>query len=425
VGLPHGLRALRSPNFRRYYLGQMVSMIGTWMQSVAFMWLAYRLTGSTAFTGLIGFLNSVPYLVVSPLAGVMGDRVDRRRMLMAVLTLLALQSAVLAVLTGLELITPAQVLVLALASGIFNALETPTRQSIFVLLLEKREDLPNAIAMNSLLMNGTRLVGPSVGGIVVALHGETLCFALNAVSYGAVVGALASVRLARQPPRAPSHPFADLAEGWRYSMGELPVRRILFALAMVSFAISPYATLMPAVAVQVFGEGPELVGFFFSCLGAGALFAAGNLAQRSNMRGLGRWIPMACVAAGLGALGFGLSRAVWLSAVLIAIAGFGMFALGVTCNTILQAVVEEEKRSRVMSYYTMFFIGSAPFGHYAGGWAAELIGVRATFVVGGLLSIATGLWFAAQMPRFRSELRAMYVRRGIIPASENTQMANP
>jgi MFS family permease len=425
VRLPHGLRALRSPNFRRYYLGQLVSMIGTWMQSVAFMWLAYRLTGSTAFTGLIGFLNSVPYLVISPLAGVLGDRIDRRRMLMTVLSLLALQSVVLALLTGFELVTPAHVVALALASGIFNALETPTRQSIFVLLLDRREDLPNAIAMNSLLMNGTRLLGPSLGGVLVALYGETICFSLNAVSYLAVVGALMRTRLAAKPSRAPSHPFADLAEGWRYSMGTLPVRRILFTLAMVSFAISPYATLMPAVAVQLFGEGPELVGFFFSSLGAGALVAAGGLAQRSNVRGLGKWIPLAAMAAGLGAAGFGISRMVWLSAVLIGIAGFGMFMLGVTCNTILQTVVDEEKRSRVMSFYTMFFIGVAPFGHYAGGWAAELMGVRATFVLGGLLSLATGLAFALQMPRFRSELRLMYVTRGIIPASEDTRMANP
>ena len=425
MGIPHGLRALRSPNFRRYYLGQLVSMIGTWMQSVAFMWLAYRLTGSTAFTGLVGFLNSIPHLLISPVAGVLGDRVDRRRLLMAALCLLALQSVVLALLTGFDLVTPMHVVVLALASGVFNALETPTRQSIFVQLLEHREDLPNAIAMNSLLMNGTRLVGPSLGGVLVALYGETVCFVANAVSYIAVVGALAGTRLAKQPARAPTHPFADLAEGWRYAMGTLPVRRILFALAMVSFSISPYATLMPAVAVQLFGEGPELVGFFFSALAAGALVAAGSMAQRANLRGLGKWIPLACIAAGLGAFGFGISRLVWISAVLIAVAGFGMFMLGVTCNTILQTVVDEEKRSRVMSYYTMFFIGVAPFGHYAAGWVAEIIGVRATFMLGGLLSAATGVVFAVQMPRFRSELRAMYVTRGIIPASEDTRMANP
>ena len=425
MGIPHALRALRSPNFRRYYLGQLVSMMGSWMQSVATMWLAYRLTGSTAFTGLIGFLHSVPHLLLSPPAGVLGDRVDRRRMLMVVLSLLTVQSILLAALTGFDLITPAQLVTLALFAGVCNAFETPTRQSIFVLLLDRREDLPNAIAMNSLLMNGTRLVGPTIGGVLVAAYGETVCFVLNAVSFLAVVGALARVRLGAQPPRAPSHPVADLVEGWRYSMQRLPVRWILFALGMVSFSISPYATLMPAVAVKVFGQGPELVGFFFSALGAGALVAAASLAHRNDVRGLGKWIPLACIAAGLGALGFGISRVVWISAVLIAVAGFGMFMLGVTCNTILQTVVDEQKRSRVMSYYTMFFIGSAPFGHYAGGWAAELIGVRATFLAGGLVSVATGLVFALRMPRFRSELRAMYVARGIIPASEDTRMANP
>jgi len=425
LALPHSLRALGSPNFRRYYTGQAVSMIGTWIQSVALMWLAYRLSGSTWFTGLVGFLQSVPHLFLAPFAGVLGDRVDRRTLLLTVLSLLALQSTVLAVLSGTELITLVQLAALACLAGILNAFETPTRQSIFVQLLERREDLPNAIALNSMLMNGTRLIGPSIGGLLIALFSETICFAVNAVSYFAVVGALWYVRLPPRTARAPSHPLADLAEGWRYAMGMVPVRRMLFALALVSFSISPYSTLMPAMAVKTFGQGAGLVGIFIGAVGFGAFVSAVTLARRPSVRGLARWLPAAAVIAGLGSMGFGLSTNVYASVVLMMMAGFGMFMTGAACNTIIQTVVDEEKRSRVMSYYTMFFIGIAPFGHYLAGWLAELVGVRVTFILGGSLALLTGVVFALQMPTFRSHLRVAYVRRGIIPASEDTRMGNP
>ena len=419
------MRALASPSFRRYYVGQAVSMVGTWIQSVAMMWLAYRLSDSTLFTGLVGFLQSVPHLFLAPFAGVLGDRVNRRKVLITVLSLLSLQSTLLAVLSGLHIITPFQLAALALFAGICNAFETPTRQSIFVQLIERREDLANAIALNSLLMNGTRLIGPSIGGILIALFGETICFALNAVSYVAVVGALLGISPRAKPARAPSHPLADLAEGWRYAMGMLPVRRILFTLAAVSFAISPYGTLMPAMVSRVFGQGAELVGLFIGAVGLGAFISGVALARRPSVRGLGKWIPAAAIVAGIGSIGFGLSTAIWSSFLLMMMAGFGMFMTGATSNTILQTIVDEEKRSRVMSYYTMFFIGLAPFGHFTAGWLADHVGVRVTFMALGGVSLLTGVLFALQMPTFRSHLRVAYVARGIIPASEDTRMGNP
>jgi MFS family permease len=425
VALPYSLRALSSPNFRRYYAGQAVSMIGTWVQSVALMWLAYRLSGSTAFTGLVGFLQSIPHLFLGPFAGVLGDRVDRRKMLITVLSLLAIQSALLAVLSGTHLITMGQLAALALFAGVCNAFETPTRQSIFVQLIDRREDLPNAIALNSMLMNGTRLIGPSIGGLLIAVFSETVCFALNAVSYLAVLIALTRLSIHAGPARAPTHPLADLAEGWRYAMGMLHVRRILFTLAAVSFSISPYATLMPAMVVQTFGGSARLVGLFIGAVGLGAFVSAVSLARRVSVRGLGRWIPIAAIVAGLGSIGFGLSTNIYASVVLMMMAGFGMFMTGATCNTILQTVVDEEKRSRVMSYYTMFFIGIAPFGHLLAGWLAEHIGVRLTFVVNGAIALLIGLAFAAQFKTFRSHLRIAYVSRGIIPANDNTMIGNP
>jgi MFS family permease len=425
VPLPHSLRALASPNFRRYYIGQTVSMIGTWIQSVAMMWLAYRLSGSTWFTGLIGFLSSAPHLFLAPFAGVLGDRVSRRKLLIAVLSLMALQSVMLAALSGLHIITMWQLAALALFAGVCNAFETPTRQSIFIQLLDKREDLPNAIALNSMLMNGTRLIGPSIGGVLIAAFSETACFAVNAVSYIAVVAALMGLRVVPRPQRAPSHPLHDLAEGWHYAMGMLPVRRMLFALAAVSFSISPYATLMPAIAVKTFAQGAALVGLFIGAVGLGAFIAAVGLARRPSVRGLGKWIGVAAIIAGVGAIGFGFSRWIWLSCILLMMEGWGMFMTGATCNTILQTLVEEDKRSRVMSYYTMFFVGVAPIGHYLGGWVAEHIGAPLTFVVGGVISLATGIVFLAQMQTFRSHLRKVYVRRGIIPSLEDTRSANP
>jgi MFS family permease len=418
VPLPHFLRALGSSNFRRYYTGQAISMIGTWVQSVAMMWLAYRLSGSTYFTGLIGFLQSIPHLFLGPLAGVLGDRINRRKMLITVLSLMGLQAAALAVLSGTNLITMPQLAFLALFNGVCNAFETPTRQSIFVQLIDKREDLPNAIAMNSMLMNGTRLIGPSIGGALIAAFNETVCFALNAVSYIAVVGALMRLTISPRPRRAPSHPWHDLLEGWRYAMGSLPIRRMLFTLALVSFSVSPYSTLMPAMSVHAFSGGAGLVGLFIGAVGLGAFISAISLARRPSVRGLGRWIPVSAMIAGAGAIGFGFSRDVALSAFLMTMVGFGMFLTGAACNTILQTMVDEEKRSRVMSYYTMFFIGVAPFGHFLAGWLAEHIGVQMTFVVGGAISLATGLLFWATRASFRAHLRTVYVTRGIIPASE-------
>jgi len=416
--LPHSLRALRSPNFRRYYAGQAVSMIGTWLQSIAIMWLAYQLSGSTVFTGLVGFLNSVPYLVLSPLAGVLGDRFDRRRILMTVLTLMGLQAVALALLSGFGLVTPALLAALALFGGLCNSFETPTRQSFFVQIIDRREDLPNAIALNSILMNGARFVGPSIGGLLIAAAGETFCFAVNAVSYLAVLGALWHTRTVHAAPaRGESRVLADLADGWRYAMGFFPIRRMLLVLATVSITIGPYSSLMPAVAVKTFSQGAGLVGFFIGCVGLGAVVAAASLARRPSVRGLAKWIPIALGLAGAGTIGFCFSRVVWLSAIFMVLAGFGMFLTSSTCNTIIQSVVDDDKRGRVMSYYTMFFIGSLPVGHLGAGWLAAHIGAPYTFLAGGIACALAGVVFASGLGSFRDGLRPLYVSRGIIPAA--------
>ena len=400
-------------------------MIGTWIQSVAFMWLAYRISGSTWFTGLIGFLASAPHLFLTPLAGVLGDRVNRRKLLITVLSLMAAVSLVLALLSGLNLVTMPALAAIAFMSGVCSAFEIPTRQSIFIQLLDDKADLPNAVALNSVLMNGTRLIGPSIGGVLIAAFGETVCFVINAVTYAAVVGALMGLKANPRPPRAPSHPLHDLADGWRYSMGSLPIRRMLFMLAALSMSISPYGTLMPAVVVKTFGRGAETVGLFIGAVGLGAFIAAIQLAMRPSVRGLGKWIGMAPVIAGVGAIAFGFSRWIPLSFALLMLEGFGMFMLGATCNTIMQTIVDDEKRSRVLSYYAMFFVGSAPIGHYFGGWLADHIGAPLTFVAGGAICLASGIAFYLQFDTFRSHLRKAYVARGIVPSLDDTQAVKP
>src|SRR5688572_6554054 len=301
-------------------------MLGTWVQSIALMWLDYR------FTGLIGFLQSAPHFFIGPFAGVLGDRINRRKLLMTALGLLCLQSILLAVLSGLHLITVWQIAALALFSGLCNAFETPTRQSFFVQLLDRREDLPNPTALNSMLMTGTRLLGPSIGGILIALTDETICFALNALSYLAVLLALDRVHIAQPAVARPrSHPLADLTEGWRYVAGFLPARRMLLALSTVSIAISPYSTLMPAMAVKTFNEGAELVGLFVGAVGLGAVVSAVFLARRPSVVGLSKWIAIAAAVAGLGAAGFSASRWIPLSVVCMIIAGFGML-MTVACS---------------------------------------------------------------------------------------------
>ena len=415
---PKSLRALDSPNFRRYYAGQAVSMIGTWVQSIALMWLAFRLSGSTFFTGFVGFLNAAPYLVLSPFAGVLGDRGDRRRILMVVLAVLCAQATILAVLSGLHLVTLTRLAVLALLAGVANAFETPTRQSFFVQLLDDRANLANAIALNSILMNGARLVGPSIGGLIIAATGETVCFAINAVTYLAVLAALQRTHIVnRPPPRKVSHPLADLADGWRYAMGFAPVRRMLFLLAIVSMSVGAYSSLMPAIAVRAFGQGATLVGLFIGAVGLGAVVSAVNLARRPSVRGLGKWIAIAAITAGVGAAGFSFSRSVPVSAALMTLLGFGMFMTAATCNTIIQSVVDDEKRGRVMSYYTMFFIGSLPLGHLAAGWLAEHIGAPSTFLAGGIVCATAGAVFGLRLPSFRTHLRPLYLSRGIIPTT--------
>ena len=416
--LPHALRSLRHQNFRRYFIGQTISQLGSWMQSTAVMWLAYRLPESTAATGMIGFLAMVPYIFITPLAGALSDRVSRRKLLMTVLSLSIVISAILWALTFTQHITIVLLGVLAFTQGILNGVEVPIRHAFFVQLIEDRADLPNAIALNSININSTRLVGPALGGLLIAAMGEAACFGLNSISYLAVL-----IQLRRITPNERVRKentaglFADLIEGWRFSLTHPVIRPLVLTIGAISFAVSPYTVLMPEIAVQTFGKGAELNGLFISSIGLGALSGAILLARRPNVRGLTRWLWMTGSLAAIGIIGFSVSRNEWLSFLCMAVTGMGLMGSSATVNTIMQSIVDEHMRGRVVSIYSTFFIGAAPLGHLAAGRLAEQIGAPRTFTVCGILCAAAVGIYALYLPRLRAHLRPIYLKRGIIPAT--------
>lgn len=416
--LPNSLRALRHQNFRRYYVGQTVSLLGSWMQSTAVMWLAYRLTGSTAATGMIGFLAMVPYIFITPLAGALSDRVSRRKVLLTVLSLSAINATVLAALTYTQHITIAVLGVLALLQGILNSIEVPTRHAFFVQLIENKEDLPNAIALNSININSTRLMGPAIGGLLIAALGEAACFAVNSISFLAVLIQLRRISPNEGVPKAiTTGLFTDLVEGWRFGLTHPVICPLVVTLGAISFAVSPYTVLMPAIVVQTFGKGAELNGLFISCVGLGALAGAILLARRPSVRGLTGWLWMTGSLAAIGIIGFSLSRSEWLSFLFMALTGMGIMGTSATVNTILQSIIEDDMRGRVVSIYTTFFVGAAPLGHLAAGWLAERIGAPRTFTVCGVVCAIAVTSYAFYLPRLRAQLRPIYLKRGIIPTS--------
>ena len=420
--IPYALRALRHQNFRRYYIGQAISQSGSWMQSLAIMWLTYRLSGSTGATGTVGFLAMIPYLFVTPVAGALSDRVSRRKLLMTVQTILCVHAAALATLTWLGHITVPLLGGFALVQGMLSAMEVTTRHSFFAQLIEDKADLPNAIALNSANINATRMVGPALGGLLIAAVGEAACFGFNAVSYLAVV-----FQLRRITPRSVQRVhtgqslIADLAEGWKIALSSPVILPLVLIVGLVSFSINPYSILMPAIAVDTFGRGAELHGLFISAVGIGALTGAVILASRPNVRGLAQWILVTAGLAALGAVSFAL-LAPWhnvpLSMLAMAFVGIGVMGTSVGVNTIIQTVVDDDKRGRVVSVYSTFFTGAVPLGHLSAGWLAQQIGAPRTFLVCGILCALGALAYGWRLRRLRLHLRNVYIERGILPADE-------
>ncbi len=416
IGSGRLTRALRHRNYRLFFGGQSVSLIGTWITRIATSWLVYRLTGSELLLGLVGFCGQIPTLFLAPFAGVLVDRWDRHRILVVTQALSMLQSLALAWLTFSGRITVSAVLLLQIAQGLINAFDTPARQSFVVDLVEDRADLANGIALNSSMVNGSRIIGPSIGGALIAAVGEGWCFMADAISYLFVIGSLLAMRRTR-PRRQPveARVLSELKTGYRYVITSPPIRTALIMLAIVSALGMPYTVLMPAIVADVLHGGPSTLGILMTASGVGALAGALYLASRETVVGLGRVSMISTIAFGVGLVAFAFTRHVAIAVLVLPVVGAGlMMQMGAT-NTILQTIVEDHLRGRVMAFYTMAFFGSAPIGSLLAGLAADRIGVQWTIAGCGVACVLAGIWFARQLPAWRKLVRPIYVERGILP----------
>ncbi len=432
-GFSHAWRALRHRNFRLFFGGQSISLIGTWMTRIATSWLVYRLTKSALLLGTVSFAGQIPTFLIAPFAGVWVDRLNRRQILVWTQALSMVQSFLLAGLTLTHRITIPWILGLSVMQGLVNAFDMPGRQSFMVQMIEGREDLGNAIAINSSMVNMARLIGPSLAGMLIAATSEGWCFFVDGVSYIAVIASLLMMRLSPQARRRATSTFTELKEGWDYVSSFLPIRTILLLFAVVSLMGMPFVVLMPLFAAQVLHGGPHTLGFLMGAMGVGALVSALSLAARKSVRGLIRMIPAAAAVFGIGLVGFGLSHVFWLSMLMVFVAGMGMMQGMAASNTIIQTLVTEDKRGRVMSYYTMAFVGMAPFGSLLAGAMAHalptthtlmgrvylpLSGSQWTVIINGAIVVLGALWFFLQLPALRVVVRPIYREMGIIPSAK-------
>jgi MFS family permease len=415
--LGHAFRALRWRNYRLLFLGQAVSLTGSWMQQLAMSWLVYRLTGSAFYLGLVAFAAQLPAAVIAPFAGVLADRWDRLRIVTWTQVLGMLQATALAALVLADWVQVWHIVALAALQGVVMGLDIPARQALFVDLVEgDREDLASAIALNSSLFNAARLLGPSLAGFLIATVGEGPVFAINAVSYIGVLGALLAMRLNRFPAAPGDRSVLEwLREGFTYAAGFRPARSLLLVLAAVSLVGMPYVVLLPVFAETILGGGPRTLGLLMSAAGLGALSGALWLAARPSIRGLSQVIVGAGVLFGAALTVFALSPTLLLSLPLLVAVGAGMMVLAAAINTVLQTLVPPGLRGRIMSLYTVAFMGMGTVGSLLGGWLATVIGAPATVALGGLASLAAIAWFARERPAIRELVRPIYRELGIIP----------
>ncbi|HEY1262279.1 MAG TPA: MFS transporter [Terriglobales bacterium] len=410
------LRALAHRNYRLFFSGQSVSLIGTWMTRIATSWLVYRLTGSAWLLGLVGFAGQIPVFVLAPFAGVWIDRWDRHRTLVVTQVLAMLQSFALAALTLARIITIPEIFWLSMAQGFINAFDMPARQAFVVEMIGRREDLSSAIALNSSMVNAARLLGPSIAGIVIAAVGEGYCFLVDGFSYIAViVSLLLMVLTLADKPRRPRAVLEELREGWNYVGSFPPVRSVLLLLVVASLMGMPFTVLMPIFAGNVLHGGPHTLGFLMGSVGVGALLSAAYLAARRTVVGLGRVVAISAALFGIGLIAFAFSRFLWLSMLLLLVAGAGMMQQMAGSNTILQTIVDDDKRGRVMSFYSMAITGMIPFGSLLAGLLASRISAPGAVMVGGSCCLLGAAWFARQLPSLRVMVRPIYIRLGILP----------
>jgi MFS family permease len=420
--LPATLRALRHRNFQLFFSGQLISLVGTWMQTIAESWLVYRLTGSPLLLGAAGFASQFPVFLVAPLGGIAADRFNRQRLVIGTQISSMLLAAIFATLTLTGVVQVWHIFVLAALLGVVNAFDIPARQSFLVDMVGK-EDLMNAIALNSSMFNGARIIGPAISGMLVARIGEGWCFFANSVSYLAVITGLMMMRVDRPSRLAPSGPaLTRLIEGFRFARNTGPIRALLLLLGLVSLVAMPYSVLMPLFADRVLHGGARGLGLLMGATGVGALLGALTLATRSGVRGLGRWVAFSCGGFGISLVLFSFSRSFWLSAILLLPVGFCMMLQMSSSNTLIQAMVPDELRGRVMALYTMMFMGMAPFGSLFAGALAHRLGAPLTVSIGAMACIGAATLFFFHLPRIRVEARRLIVAQEIAGGEPSVEM---
>jgi MFS family permease len=416
TGLRLLFRALKYRNYRLFFGGQTISLIGTWMQRIAMGWLVYRLTDSAFLLGIVGFAGQIPGFLVGPFAGVIADRVNRHRMLITAQVTAMIQASILAFLVLTGAIEVWHLVALSVLLGIIMGFDIPARQSFLIQMVENKEDLGNAIALNSSMFNLARLVGPSVAGILIAAVGEGICFALNAISYLAVITALLAMKVTPiKTERKENHIWRGLKEGFSYAFGFAPMKAIILLFGLVSLMGMPYQVLMPIFAKDILHGGAHTLGFLMGATGVGALFGAVYLASRKSVLGLERTIAVAAGVFGVGLVAFSMSRVLSLSLFLVLLVGLGMMVQMASSNTVLQTIVDDDKRGRVMSLFAMSFMGMAPLGSLLAGSLASKIGAPYTLLIGGSFCVLGSLLFARKLPVLRKAVRPIYVKMGIIP----------
>ncbi|HTS75735.1 MAG TPA: MFS transporter [Bryobacteraceae bacterium] len=412
---PDALRALRSPNYRLFFTGQSISLMGTWMTRIATAWLVYRVTNSAFLLGVVSFSGQIPAFFLAPIAGVWVDRWDRHRTLVWTQTLSMLQSFALAALALTGTIQIWSLVLLVLAQGMINAIDMPTRQAFVIEMVVDRGLLGNAIALNSSMVNGARLFGPAIGGLVIAAVGEGYCFLIDGISYIAVIISLLMMRFDTKAARGHAkHVLHELREGWNYILESDAIRSILFFLALVSL-IGPYTVLMPIVAGTILHGSAHTLGFLMGASGVGALISAITLALRRTVLGLGRMIAISAAMFGAGLILLGVSRTTWVSMLLMLVTGFGLMQQMAASNTILQTIVADHMRGRVMSFYTMAVLGITPIGSLLSGSFAARFGAPVALMTGGACCVAGAAWFARKLPELRRLISPIYRSLGILP----------
>jgi len=426
--IPQMLRALRHRNFQLFFSGQLISLIGTWMDNIAEAWLVYRLTGSSLLLGTVAFAGQIPVFLLAPIGGMVADRWNRQRVVIATQASSMVLAGILAVLTLTRRVTVWEVVVLAALMGAVNAFDIPARQA-FLVDMVGREDLMNGIALNSSMFNGARVIGPSIAGILVASIGEGWCFAANSVSYIAVIIGLLLMHVNRAPVETMRvSPFEHIVEGFRFVWNTGPIRALLLLLGLVSLVAMPYSVLMPIFAAKILHGNARTLGVLMGATGVGALGGALTLASRTGVKGLGRWVAVACASFGTFLILFSLSRWYLLSVALLVPVGFAMMVQMASSNTLIQAMVPDRLRGRAMAVYSMMFMGMAPMGALLSGWSADHLGAQWTLAIGGVGAIVGAALFARNLPKIRVEARELIIAQGMAggePAQEVTARSAP